>query len=364
MGPDARDEVPGAPDAEFVVAPSSMDEAARVLRTASDHGMPVVVWGSGSHSGFGYGVSPDVVISTHRLDRILDWQPEDLTIVAEAGVTVLELETKLAERNQTAVLPERSGTATLGGVIAAGLSGFRRLRFGPTRDRVLEVVMATGDGRVITGGGRVVKNVTGFDIPRLATGSFGSLGVIGQVCLKLWPLARHAGTIPVPDAASANQTAYRPLAVIETERESNVFVAGTAEEVAGQAADLGSTARPGLDWPEPLEAEWVLSLRVPAADVAAAVAEVRSLLPSARFRAEHGVGTIMLGIDQLDLAAAGELRAWAEAHQGALVVAARPNDEDFDPWGAIPSSSALQRRVKAAFDPAGILAPGRLAGRI
>ena len=144
---------------------------------------------------------------------------------------------------------------------------------------MLEVVLVTGDGRIVTAGGRVVKNVTGYDIPRLVTGSLGSLGLIGTVCLKLWPVSVHAGTIPVADAVVAREAAYRPLAVIETEDGAHVFVAGTAEEVAGQAADLGSShARPGLRWPEPLSTPWLLSVRVPAASIGDAVARLRHLL--------------------------------------------------------------------------------------
>ncbi|NIV25710.1 MAG: FAD-binding protein, partial [Gemmatimonadetes bacterium] len=107
------------------------------------------------------------------------------------------------ERGQTAVLPETPGSGTVGGAIASGASAWRRLRYGPIRDRVLETVMATGDGRVVKAGGRLVKNVTGFDIPRLATGSYGSLGVIGQVCLKLWPTGTRFAGVPADDAAAA-----------------------------------------------------------------------------------------------------------------------------------------------------------------
>ncbi len=365
LGPDVREELPDAPAADHVVAPASVEEAAATLRAAAVHGMRVLVWGGGSRQGLGYPVTPHVVVSTHRLSRILDWQPEDLTIVVEAGVKVADLEAHVAGQRQSAVLPETPGGSTVGGTIAAGASGWRRLRFGPTRDRVLEVVMVTGDGRTVTGGGKVVKNVTGYDVPRLATGSLGSLGLVARVCLKLWPVPPEAGTIPVEDAAAARVIAYRPLAVIETERGSNVFVAGTAEEVAGQAADLESTAQPGLSWPEPLTTPWRLSLRVPAAALSEAVGQMRAVFPDAEYRAAHGVGDIAIGLPALDVAAAAELRDWAESRLGSLVVMARPVDDDrFDPWGTPPASLHLQRRVKAAFDPAGVMAPGRLPGNL
>ncbi len=364
LGPDVRDEFPGLPEAQWVVAPDDLATTAQILRAASSHGLRVLVWGGGTHQGIGHPVAADVVVVTCRLDRVVDWQPEDLTIVVEAGMPVSRLDELLAERGQSAVLPEHPGEATVGGVVAAGASAWRRLRYGPTRDRLLEVVLVTGDGRVVTGGGRVVKNVTGYDVPRLATGSLGSLGVIGQVCLKLWPVASHAGTIPVEDAAAARHIAYRPLAVIETERGAHVYVAGTAEEVAGQAADLGSAAEPGLAWPAPLDDPWRLSLRVPAARFSDAVTEVRTRLDDVRLHAAHGVGEAKIGLGDLDRDAVLGLRAWAEDAGGALVVEAAAEAEVLDPWGAPPASVDLQRRVKDAFDPAGVVNRGRLPGRI
>ena len=200
--------IEGAPEDAVTVAPSTLEDTANILAIASRYSLPVLVWGGGTHQGMGGRVDPAVVLSTARLDSIVDWQPEDLTVVVEAGVRVADLEDRLAGRNQTAVLPEASGRATVGGVVAAGVSGFRRLRYGPTRDRMLEVDLVTGDGRVVRGGGRVVKNVTGYDLPRLATGSFGSLGLIGRVCLKLWPLPEARRTVTL--AERRQEYGYRP----------------------------------------------------------------------------------------------------------------------------------------------------------
>ena len=180
-------EAEGLPVADVMVAPGSIDELEQILDLASELAMTALVWGGGTHQGLGGRLDPDLVISMSRLNRLIDWQPDDFTVTVEAGMRVVDLENRLNERGQTAVLPEMSGLATIGGVMAAGVSGWRRLRFGPTRERVLEVDMVTGDGRRIRAGGRVVKNVTGFDLPRLSVGSFGALGVIAQTCLKLWP---------------------------------------------------------------------------------------------------------------------------------------------------------------------------------
>jgi glycolate oxidase FAD binding subunit len=351
------------PAAEFVVAPSSVEQAAAVLAAAAESGLVVRPWGGGQHQDIGYPIRADIVMSTEKLQAVVDWQHEDLTVVVEAGVPVAVLEGMLAERGQTAILPESPGDATVGGVVAAGLSGWRRLRYGPTRDRVLEVVVATGDGRVVRGGAQVVKNVTGYDLPRLMVGSLGSLGLIGRVCLKLWPSPASVATVTVPDPAAARQTAFRPLAVIETRDGTAVYLGGTAEEVAAQGAELGGDLRPGLHWPDAPAQPWHLQLRVPPRYVAAGVARVREL-PEAWFAAAHGVG-------QIDVVATGvapgwidSARRWAESRGGALVIMRRPPGLEVEPWGTAPASFDLQRRVKSAFDPAGVVNPGRLPGRL
>jgi glycolate oxidase FAD binding subunit len=356
-------DIPGAPAADFHVTPGSLDEAAAVLAFASRHHLAVLFYGAGTHQGMGYPVTPDMVLSTSRLGRIVDWQPDDLTVIVEAGCPVAELEETLAGGGQTAVLPESPGASTVGGTVAAGISGWRRFRYGPTRDRMLEVLLATGDGRVVRGGAPVVKNVTGYDLPRLAAGSFGSLGLIGRVCLKLWPLGRRAATVRVGHRAET-AAAFRPLAVIEDPGGVSVFLAATPAEIEAQVATLGGDVTDGLAWPSPIETLHRFVLRVPARLTADAVTRIRRL--DHVFLAAHGVGEIRFGDDTPDLGALGELRRWAEANGGALVVEAAPDGyaAAFDPWGAPPPSIDLQRRVKDAFDPVGIANPGRLPGRL
>ena len=224
-------------DADFAVAPDSLESAAEVLTVAADAGMAVSFRGCRIPPIDRVSGPADLVMTTRRLDRIVDWQPEDLTVVVEAGVSVADLEATVAERGQTTVLPEVPGDATVGGVVACGLSGYRRLRYGPTRDRVLEVSLATGYGAVVRGGGRVVKNVTGYDLPRLATGSLGTFGLIGNVCLKLWPVGSVAAT--VRGVGPEWRDAFRPLAVLETDGVVTVYVAGIREQVDAQISDLG-----------------------------------------------------------------------------------------------------------------------------
>lgn len=348
----------GAPTAEHVVRPPEIETTAHVLRAASESGLRVLIWGAGGHQGRGDVEDPDVLLLTEGLRKPIEYEPEDLTIVVGGGTTLDEIDEIVTERGQTAVLPETDGAATIGGVIAAGLSGWRRLRYGPTRDRVLETVLVTGDGRVVKGGGRVVKNVTGYDIPKLATGSLGALGVIGSVCLKLWPRPRAERTVLVGSPAEAD-AAYRPFAVIETERGTTVLLGGPEREVEAEVSALGGVASEGLQYPDPLDADLECTLLVEPRLVAAGVAEIRTILPGATFQAAHGVGEIRTGATPRDVAALSELRSWAERMGGSLI---RTNGTGLEPWGTPPPDLELQRRVKLAFDPRRVCNPGRLPG--
>jgi glycolate oxidase FAD binding subunit len=348
------------PPADFTFAPTDTDQLSRILDAASERRARVLVWGGGTHQGLGHPVEPDVVVSTARMGGVIAWEPEDLTLVVEAGHPVGTLEALLAERNQTALLPETQPDATVGGVISAGISGYRRARFGPTRDRVLQVSVVTGDGRQVTGGGRVVKNVSGYDLPRLASGSFGSIGVITTVCLKLWPLPEVRSTVPVSDAATAWRTAYRPVAVLQTHEGSFAYLQGTAAEVASQARTLGGEPMTGFAWPTAPTGEVVVSIRVPPARLGATVARIPAGRP---FIAQHGVGEVTVGVGA-DLDWLTDTRAWAESEGGAMVVTSAAPGLDLDPWGADPPGLEIQRKLIAAFDPARVINPGRLPGRI
>ncbi|MFW2338852.1 MAG: FAD-binding oxidoreductase [Acidimicrobiia bacterium] len=350
--------IDGAPDADAILAPSTFDEVGEALDTASEHHLRTLVWGGGTHQGYGGRLDPIVVLSTANLDKTVDFQPEDLTVTVEAGVRVADLESRLAEQGLTAALPEVPGDATVGGVIAAGISGWRRARYGPTRERLLEVTLVTGDGRLVRGGGRVVKNVTGFDLPRLATGSLGSLGVIVQVCLKLWPLPSARAMVKTDDGDGAVAATYRPQAIIEQDGASTVYLGGTPEEIEGQASAIGGDPVDGWIWPETLPGPVRWSLRVPPAHVREAVHRVRA---DYSYQAGLGVGEVRLGGSD---AAVDELRRWSESVGGALVLAHGPIDlySRVDPWGTPPQASTLQKRIVQRFDPVRILNPGRLPG--
>ncbi|HLF61865.1 MAG TPA: FAD-binding protein [Acidimicrobiia bacterium] len=351
-------EVPSGPDTAIGLAPTSLEEVATILRFATEHRLKVQVWGGGSHQGYGRPETPDLVLLTSRLDAVEAWEPDDLTLTIGSGTPVARFEEMLGERNQTAVMPEYPGAATIGGVVSAGVSSLKRGRLLGTRERLLEVIMVTGDGRRVRAGGRVVKNVSGYDLSRLVVGAFGALGVLVSVCLKLWPVPPAKATVTDPVRVDLLS---RPLAVTESDGVTRVFLWGIREDVEAGVAKLGGQVTPGHAWPTDPEGLFRWSLRVPPALTASAISQ---LPVSWRYLAIHNVGEVRLSSD--DVAGAVELRAWAESNAGRLVVVDSPAGSlaDFDPWGAAPVSLEIQRRLIAQFDPARVINPGRLPGGI
>lgn len=338
------------------LAPATPEEATEIINEAAESGQSLWFAGSGSVPPCG---DANVMLSTGVSD-IVDWQVADLTVVVGAGVGVGDLETELATHNQTSLLPTEHPNRTVGGLIAEGESGLLRLRHGPTRDRVLEVTMATGYGQVVKGGGRLVKNVTGYDLPRLVTGSHGALGWVSQVCLKLWPMPQTRRAVRIEDPGAALTTLYRPGAILETESGSLAFLEGSESDVAAQMAAVGATQ--DADLPTPIDSDCRLSVRVPARLLPSTLDRVRSLGPD-RFVAQHGVGMIEAGWEDLSEDALGDLRTTVAADGGAVVVRSPdPRWASVDRWGMTPSTFAIQRRLKELFDPVNVCNPGVLPG--
>ncbi len=346
----------GAPDAELHLAPKAESDLVTIIQYAAERQMPCQIWGGGTHSGYGSPVDPAVVISLQRLNEIETWEPDDMTIVVGAGALVAEVEERIQTANQTLGMEEHPGVSTIGGQVASGANGLRRGRLYSTRERLLECTVVTGDGRIVRSGGRVVKNVTGYDLHRLSFGAFGSLGVVTRVCLKLWPTPSASATVTVSDIDQA-RLVTRPLAVLEHGGSVEVFLWGTEEEVGAQADRLGGTVRTGHDWPVDPEGDWRWSLRVPPSDISSAA----GVLPEGwDYLAIHGVGEVRLSSDSDE--AAPQLRQWAEAQGGSLVKVR--GGGDVDPWGAVPPAVEMQRRLVSEFDPRRIINPGRLPGGV
>jgi glycolate oxidase FAD binding subunit len=284
---------------------------------------------------------------------VVAYAPADLTVTVGGGLAAGDLEAVLREHGQECVLDPRSPHATVGGVLATGLSGPRRLRHGPLRDRVLEVRFVNAAGEVVKGGGPTVKNVSGFDIPRLLVGSLGTIGAIAQVTLRCQPTATAARWGATDDDPVAVLTrAYRPSSVLWDGRVSTVLVEGVVADIDAETRAMGLTrADTGPALPDgPHRGR--ISIRP---------SRVRAVAPAldaagVRWLAEVGVGTVHVASDtEGGLAAA---RVAAEAHGGWLLREA--GAPGLDGFGAALPNARLQERIRAAFDPTGKFSPGRL----
>ncbi len=178
-----------------VVLPGSADEVGRVVRAAAAAGVPVIPWGGGTQMGRGAPPRDGaLVIGLRRLGRVLEHEPGDLTATAEAGITLDALQAALGSGGQWLPLdPPGSARATLGGALAANAAGPRRQGYGTARDLVIGLRVVAADGQLIRAGGKVVKNVAGYDLVKLYIGSQGTLGIIVDATLKLRPRPETEG---------------------------------------------------------------------------------------------------------------------------------------------------------------------------
>jgi glycolate oxidase subunit GlcD len=181
----------------LTVAPGSISEISELMRLVSSEGWTVLPAGAGSWLGAGYRLKGvDLILTTQRLNRIIEHEPADLIAVSEAGVALTDFNRALADNGQWLPLdPPDDGHATIGGVVATGLGGAQQYAYGRPRGSVIGMRVVLADGRVIKAGGRVVKNVAGYDLCKLFTGSYGRLGVIAEVNFKLRPRPAREATI-------------------------------------------------------------------------------------------------------------------------------------------------------------------------
>ncbi|HLG92874.1 MAG TPA: FAD-binding protein [Acidimicrobiales bacterium] len=302
-----------------------MDLIARFAEEVGPAG-PVAVEGGRTHWEVG-GLPHPATRLVRAPSGVVAHHPEEMIVRVRAGTPVAELDAALAERGQMVPLdPHEPGRATVGGVLAVGRSGPRRLRWGPVRDLLLEARFVSAEGRLVRAGGPVVKNVTGFDLCRLLVGSLGTLGLLAEVVLRThprpaarrWLASRQA--LDGPQATAALRRLWRPSSFLWDGERAWVLLEGHPADVDAEAARLGAGFEPVADGPK-LPQGGRLSLRP-------GQLEGLSGWGRGRFVAELGVGVV---------------------HCEAPQAASRPGR------GLGP----LHQRVRRSFDPQGRLNPGR-----
>jgi glycolate oxidase FAD binding subunit len=396
----------------WVTRPRTLDEAARIVALAHDERLVVVPRGSGAAQSLGAPPERvDVVLDLGGLDTILEHNPEDMTATVQAGVTAGTLATLLAAHRQMLPLdPPGWTTRTLGGITATAASGPLRTRYGTMRDLLLGVRFVQADGVLTWGGARVVKSVTGYDIPKLLVGSLGTLAVIGELTLRLHPLPEAEATCFIPLGSVEAAQEFTATIVDSTLQPSRLELLDTAalaasglpSAAAGIVTSFGSVAPAVRAQQATLVAQathaqtrvetlgprfWAaydrmlartgataLRVSVTAPRLAATLAEARLALHGAGSVVATGcapLGLLRLAIGQGEPAmmagAIERLRTFVAADGGSVVVergsvALRAS---VDPWGPVPAPAlALMRGLKREFDPGRTLNPGRFVDGI
>ena len=333
--------------------PASAAETVELVRRADEDGRRLLVVGGRRHLDKGNPVDVDAELWTTQLDRIVAYEPAEMIAVVEAGVRVGALQRALAEGDQEWPV-DAPEDATVGGVIAAGVSSPRRLKVGAVRDSVLEVELVTGDGRLIRSGARTVKNVTGYDLHKAVAGSLGTLGVIVQVALKVRPLPHASATVLLrggfDTVAEVLAAVPAAAAVLVTPGGIEVRLEGWEREVAEQLSALGGDATALEAFPS--DRPW--DERPIVAEAAVAPSRLEAALDGeTAFGALAGVGIAWVGLD--DAEGLSSLRERVSTLGGIAPVIRGPGGLGDDRVAA----PEVHRRLKDAFDPNGVLAPGR-----
>ncbi|MCC6765823.1 MAG: FAD-binding oxidoreductase [Deltaproteobacteria bacterium] len=409
---DAADEaraawVVGGVTPALVARPADVDEVAAAVGVVAAAGGALVPLGRGAHRDLGHPPARyDVALVTDRLARILDYTPADMTVTVEAGVTMAELFALLAREGQWLALePPLPACTTVGGLLAADRSGWLAASQGRVRDVVIGIGVVTAEGVRARGGGRVVKNVAGYDLMKLCIGSLGSLAVLTDVTFKVRPvperqhgLVLRFGTTMAALACGATVEGALAVAVAGalgggTDGAAVVVRLGGADaDVAAQRARVRELARRhgaevelDADAADPAVAARFSTLRdFPAsgagrlavrfaclpsrlhAVVADAIAAVAGARGAWQADPRRGIALVELATSGAPAATPADLTRVADAHAAHLVVERWPPAlaSSVEVWHPMPPALPLMRRMKAALDPAGVLAPGRCLGRL
>ncbi|AFY46663.1 FAD/FMN-dependent dehydrogenase [Nostoc sp. PCC 7524] len=384
-----------------LVYPQTQAQLAAVIATAYSHNWRVLPCGSGSKLSWG-GLAQDidVVVSTERLNQLIEHAVGDLTITVEAGMKFGYLQQLLTDSRQFLALdPSTPELATIGGIVATADTNSLRQRYGSVRDQLLGITFIRADGQIAKAGGRVVKNVAGYDLMKLFTGSYGTLGIISQVTFRVYPLQETSGTVVLTGKAEAISQAANTLrgsaltptqadllsmqlvsslglgagmGLIARFQSINESVKEQSHRVLelGQTLGLEGAVYSGAD-EDSLWQRLQEQIHTPASE--SAITCKIGILPTAAVEVLTGVeiGLVHLssglGIVQVqDKIQVLKVRSLCQSRNGFLTVIKAPVavKQQIDVWGYTGNALSLMRRIKEQFDSKNILNPGRFVGGI
>jgi glycolate oxidase FAD binding subunit len=386
---------------QFVVAPENERQLAAVLSCANAAGVSVVPRGGATKMDWG---NPprraDIILSTARMNRIVEHVWADLTVTVEAGCTLQSLQSTLAQHRQRLAFdglwPER---ATVGGALSTNDSGALRLRFGSLRDLVIGVTLALPDGTLASSGGKVVKNVAGYDLPKLATGALGTLGVITRAVFRLHPLPRSSRSfsfqaesfvamqnhiLAIQDSKLAH-TSLQVRATSAGKPVADILFEATDAGLDAQESQLHTLLGPvALDpapenvwqarqelWNFPADHHAIVKISLLPSTFAKTLESVAAVAKAEKVEWQSvvqatGIGVLRLEGQPAQLSAAlARMRTEFEQAGGSLVLLNRPAElRPMDAWGTPGDTLPLLQAVKNRLDPKSTLNPGRFVGGI
>lgn len=390
----------------YLVIPRKVETLCNLVKLASQNHWSMMACGNGSKLNWGGLIKcPDLVISTQQLNQIIDHAVSDLTVTVEAGTKLIELQTHLQHYHQfLPVDPAYPENATIGGIVATADTGSWRQRYGGIRDLVLGLSFVRWDGEIAKGGGKVVKNVAGYDLMKLFTGSYGTLGIISQVTLRLYPIPDASGTLVITGEAQPLKMMAQTLlnsglqptaaellssSVIKTLDLGEgmglmVRFQSIPESIKEQSAQVETIAQKlGLiatfyqaEIETNLWKQLQSLMRVPNKNKS--ITGKIGVMPNqavtwlgkfnqlthdqgwALINLSSGLGQLKLDLDP-SLGVLKQLRSLSQESGGFLTILGsnKAIKKQFEPWGYQGNALSLMKKIKHQFDPHNLLSPSR-----
>jgi glycolate oxidase FAD binding subunit len=384
-----------------VVYPHSQAELAAVITTANSHQWRVLTWGSGSKINWGgLAENIDIIVSTEHINQLIEHAVGDLTVTVEAGMKFAQIQEILAKSGQTLALdPAAPELATIGGIVATADTGSLRQRYGNVRDQLLGITFIRADGEIAKAGGRVVKNVAGYDLMKLFTGAYGTLGIISQVTFRVYPIPESSGTVILTGKSEAISQAARTLhgseltptqadllsnklltnldlgtgigliarfqSISESVQEQSKRLLLIGEKLGLQGVIYSGNQEIDLWQQLPKQiydhlTESTITCKIGVLPTAAV--EILNYMEVGLIHISSGLGLVRLEKEEQIL----PLRSLCQANSGFLSVLSAPVEfkKRFDVWGYNGNALAVMRGIKEQFDGNFILSPGRFVGGI